>query len=97
MRFFLAVLNILLTICIFISVTGFILWLKNLQDQISKEIPNYSTEKVLTMEDAEFDFKENSNSGILTAFCDQQKTKGNDFKSLKFSNGGYLCEELYEK
>ena len=52
-RLFLAFLNLLLTISIFVSVTGFILWLKNLQDKVSKEIPNFNTEKILTLEDAE--------------------------------------------
>ena len=103
-RLFLAFLNFLLTAAIFISVTGVILWLKNLEDEISEEIPK-ALPGDFTWKDAEADKAANAegNSGILTAYCDAQRRKSFEAGSLKLSSmhdplkTRQLCSELYDQ
>ena len=102
-RLFLAFLNFLLTAAIFISVTGVILWLKNLEDEISEEIPK-ALPGEFTLKDAEADKAADAegNSGILTAYCDAQRGKRFEAGSLKLSSmdlikTSQLCSELYDQ
>ena len=59
LRIVFAILNFFLTIAILISVLILILWLKNLEDEITKQIPIYATDKVLSQENAQEDYTKN--------------------------------------
>jgi len=67
------------------------------QESILQEVPIFTTDKPITLEQAYQDQTGKMSSGIMSAYCSQESEAGIDAVSIEFPDGRFYCQELKDE